>query len=167
MDIPLRIPDRDYLAKIGEIVFLVSELEGLLKGDMYRFHDQLPAELDISGREGRKVTTMTTHQLGAYFVEHAPKCKDLGVERYFCQAGEVLKKIAKKRNSVLHSVPAIDGGDPSGRLRLGRVKLTPTKSEIHVLSDEWLDEFKSEIRTLRASVVSARPVKPTSDASAN
>ncbi len=72
--IPLQIPDAGFLRRIGLVVFLVSELEGLLITDLVRFHSVLPPKLDFATMEGMRVTGMTTTQMGKYFRLYCHEC---------------------------------------------------------------------------------------------
>lgn len=160
--IRLQVPDSGFLAKIGLVVFLVGELEGLLKSDLVRFHPLLPPALDFATPQGRSVTAKTTKQLGLYFVAHAPKSTDAAVAEYYRVGGEALVEIGPKRNAMLHSQPGIDGNDPQRKLRLMRWRHdNGERSEAFIISDEWLDEFVAQIMTLRREVVAARPTPPS------
>lgn len=159
--IPLQIPDRGFLQRIGLVVFLVAELEGLLKTDLVRFHPLLPPELDFGGPQGQAVTGMTTAQLGKYFVAHAPKSTDPEVADYYRVGGEALVEIAPNRNAMLHSQPGVDGYDPDQKLRLLRWRVSETKYEApHMISDEWLDQFADRLQILRDQVMATRPSPP-------
>jgi len=161
MSIPLVIPDRNFLGRLGMVVFLVSELEGLLKGDLIRFHALLPTELNYGQPKGQRVTGMTTNELGEYFIAHAPKSTDPAVAEYYRVGGEALVEIAPKRNAMLHSIPGVDGNDPQQKLRLLRWKISGKNYEApHMISDEWLDGVIHDIQVLRARVVAARPLSP-------
>lgn len=161
MTIPLQVPDRDFLGRIGLVVFLVAELEGLLKTDLVRFQHLLPLELDYGQPGGWKVTEMTTMQLGKYLIAHAPNSTNAAVAEYYRVGGEALVAIAPKRNAMLHSQPGVDGWDPQKRLRLMRWRISVTNYEApHMISDEWLDELIAQIQALRQQVVNARPDLP-------
>jgi hypothetical protein len=165
--IPLQIPDHDYLGRIGLVVYLVAELEGLLKGDLVRFHPLLPPELDYGKPQGQTVTGMTTKQLGKYFIAHAPKSTDPAVAEYYRVGGEGLVEIAPKRNAMLHSQPGVDGYDPEQKLRLLRWKISVTNYEApHMISDEWLDELIARIQVIRGELVARRPSPPPSSGNA-
>jgi hypothetical protein len=167
MTIPLQVPDARFLARIGMVVFLVADLEGLLKSDLVRFHPLLPPELDFGRPQGQAVTGMTTAQLGKYFIAHAPKSIDPAVAEYYRVGGEGLVEIAPKRNAMLHSQPGVDGYDPEKKLRLLRWKISETNYEApHMISDEWLEELIARIQVIRGEVVACRPSPPSSSGSA-
>lgn len=156
--IPLQIPDAGFLRRIGLVVFLVSELEGLLITDLVRFHPVLPPRLDFATMEGMRVTGMTTTQMGKYFVDHALQSTDPQVAEYYRAGGEALVEIGPKRNAMLHARPGVDGHDPAQKLRLIRWRIgTETQNESHMISDEWLDELTQRIQKLRREVVAIRP----------
>lgn len=159
--IPLQVPDDDFLRRVGLVVFLVSELEGLLVYDLVRFHPVLPSELDFATMQGMRVTGMTTTQMGKYFLEHAPKSSNSQVAKYYCAGGDALVEIGPKRNAVLHARPGIDGEDPEQKLRLVRWRIaSETETETHMISDQWLDELIDRLRELRGRVLTARPDSP-------
>jgi hypothetical protein len=158
MTIPLQVPDRDFLGRIGLVVYLIAELEGLLKNDLLRFHRWLPVELDYGKPGGYAVTRMTTRQLGEYFIAHAPKSTDADLAEYYRLGGEALVEVAPRRNAMLHSQPGIDGLDPEKKVRLMRWRISETNFEApHMISDEWLDEVIQRTQELRRQVVGARP----------
>lgn len=158
----IQVPDSGYLSKIGLVVFLVGELEALLKTDLVRLHGLMPPPLDFATPEGRSVTAMTTMQLGKYFVAHGPKSSDARVAEYYRVGGEALVDIAPKRNAMLHSQPGIDGNDPEQRLRLMRWRHDEgPRAEAHMISDEWLDQLIEQIVSLRSEVVAVRPTPPS------
>jgi hypothetical protein len=148
-------------------VFLVAELEGLLKTDLVRLHPVLPPELDFAGPEGQAVTGMTTAQLGKYFIAHAPKSTSPAAAEYYRVAGEALIEISPKRNAMLHSQPGVDGDDPQQKLRLIRWRINAKKYEpAHMISDEWLDQLIEQIQVIRRNVVACRPTQPPTGGSA-
>lgn len=158
MAIPLQVPDADFLSRIGLVVYLVAELEGLLKTDLVRFQPWLPEELDYGKPGGYAVTRMTTRQLGEYLIAHAPKSIEAGLAEYYRIGGEALVEVAPKRNAMLHSQPAVDGSDTDRRLRLVRWRISETNYEApHMISDEWLDQVIQRIQELRLRVVGVRP----------
>ncbi len=159
--IPLQIPDAGFLRRIGLVVFLVSELEGLLITDLVRFHSVLPPKLDFATMEGMRVTGMTTTQMGKYFLDHAPDSTDPRVAEYYRAGGEALSEIGPKRNAMLHARPGVDGDDPEQKLRLIRWRIgSESQNETHMISDEWLDDLVDRLRDLRGRVLSARPRTP-------
>lgn len=66
-------PEVEYVHKVGQVVFMVAYVEGMLIHDLPRFQTQnsAPPELDLL-----KVTGMTTRNLGDYIAAHAPNCTD-------------------------------------------------------------------------------------------
>lgn len=159
---PLQIPEPEYLSKVGLVVFLVAELEGILITDLVRFHPLLPPKLDFSTLQGMKVAGMTTTSMGKYFLAHAPDSTDAGVAEYYRTGGQALVEIGPKRNAMLHARPGVDGGDPQKKLRLLRWRPDEDreKSETHMISDEWIDELIGRIIEIRTSVVASRPTQP-------
>lgn len=156
-----QIPDGGFLRRIGLVVFLVAEFEGLLVYDLVRFQSLLPPELDFKTMEGMRVTGKTTYQMGKYFLDHAPKITDPQVAGYYRAGGEALMEIGPKRNAMLHTRPGIDGHDPHKKLRLVRWRIgSDTQSEAHMISDEWLDQLIERLQVLRREVVACRPLAP-------
>lgn len=160
-EFPLQVPEADYLSKVGLVVFLVAELEGLLITDLIRFHHSLPPQLDFSTFEGMRVAGMTTSNMGEYFVKHSRSCTDHRVAEYYRTGGQALIEIGPKRNAMLHARPGIDGHDPDNKLRLLRWRFHEDreKSEIHMISDEWVEGLISQIIAIRSRVVTSRPTQ--------
>ncbi|MGO4443085.1 hypothetical protein AB4Z42_06975 [Mycobacterium sp. 2YAF39] len=156
----MELPDQPYLARIGMVVFLVADLESVLKGDLVRFQSVLPTDLDFNTQFPR-LTGKTTTKLGQWLIDLASEIGDAEVGGYFRRGGEALLEIAPKRNAMLHSWIGVDGRDPRERVRLLRWRINETEyEEPHMVSDEWLDELISQIRTLRKGLVSSRPPLP-------
>ncbi|MBB5161590.1 hypothetical protein [Mycobacterium sp. AZCC_0083] len=162
---PLQIPEAGYLNKVGLVVFLVAELEGLIITDLVRFHPLLPPQLDFATLRGMKVAGMTTSNMGQYFLAHAPRSTDEGVAEYYRAGGQALIEIGPKRNAMLHARPGVDGNDPQQKLRLLRWRpdTDHEKSEAHMIDDEWIDDLISTIIEIRTSVVASRPRQPRLD----
>lgn len=144
------------------MVYLVSELEALLMYDLMRFRTLLPPEMDFSTMQGMRVTGKTTTKMGEYFLTHVPKITDPLVAEYYRTGGAALVEIGPKRNAMLHARPGIDGHDPEQKLRLIRWRvISDTKpSEMHMISDEWLDGLVERLGVIRAELVAARPTQP-------
>lgn len=155
------LPDGQYLMKIGLLVYFVSEFEGMLITDLPRFQSVLPPELNFFTLEGMRVTGMTTTSLGKYLMKHSARSSDPEVAAYFHAGGKALTDIGPYRNAVLHARPGIDGNDPQQRLRLLRFRVgSETDSEMHMISDEWLDSLLVQIGVLRMQVIALRPEQP-------
>jgi hypothetical protein len=150
-------PEVEYVHKVGQVVFLVAYVEGMLIHDLPRFQIQksAPPELDLL-----KVTGMTTRNLGEYIAAHAPKCTDPVVAAYLLAGGRALVEIAPQRNGMLHARPAEDGDDPNHPLRLLRWRVEgarPEDSEVFMISHDWLDRLIERIDDIVGELSEIRP----------
>jgi hypothetical protein len=150
-------PEVEYVHKVGQVVFLVAYVEGMLIHDLPRFQIQksAPPELDLL-----KVTGMTTRNLGEYIAAHAPKCTDPVVAAYLLAGGRALVEIAPQRNGMLHAQPAEDGDDPNHPLRLLRWRVEgarPEDSEVFMISHDWLDRLTERIDDIVGELSEIRP----------
>lgn len=155
------MPDGQYLQKLGILVYLVSEFEGMLMFDLPRFQSKLPPELNFFTMQGMQLTGKTTTKIGEYLMRHSTNSTDPEVAAYFHAGGKALTDIGPYRNAVLHARPGVDGNDPGKKLRLIRWKVSSeTDFETRMISDEWLDSLLVQIGVLRSQVVALRPQQP-------
>lgn len=159
----LQTPDDAFLRRIGLVVFLVAEFEGLLMYNPVRFHSVLPPELRLVSEMSLTIPALTTSKLGEYFVAHAKNITESETAAYYDAGGRALIEIGPKRNAVLHSRPGVDGTDPQNKLRLIRMRpdLRSEKYEAFKIDDLYLDGLVSRIVELRQHATAVRHAPPT------
>ena len=148
-------PETEYLQKLGQVVFLVAYVEGMLVHDLPRLRALIPGELNLM-----KVSGMTTRQMGDFFIKYGAKSTDSEVAAYLTAGGTVLVEIAMKRNGMLHARPAEDGDDADHPVRLLRWRVEeekPDKSEVFVISHRWLDDFIDRLDDVVGELSALRP----------
>ncbi|MBA3490016.1 MAG: hypothetical protein H0T78_10855 [Longispora sp.] len=125
LDVPL--PEAEYLARLGHLVYLVSYLEGLVLSDLPALAGNIP-----DGLTAVQLSEQTTGGIGKLLSAWAKHVPDPAIRAYLDSGGAALSKVAPKRNATLHSRPT---SDEHGRSRLYRWRA----SQEFFIDEEWLD----------------------------
>jgi hypothetical protein len=95
------LPDRDYLALIGELAYRVSYLEWLVLGDLGNALPR-PTGIDVPSLMGK-----STGQIAGAVAQAARGWgEELELLRFGELAAEALGDVSQRRNHVLHARPA-------------------------------------------------------------
>jgi hypothetical protein len=140
-----RLPEDEYLSRIGLLAYMISSLEELLLFDLPRLQKRITPQLNVE-RLARK----TTHDLGAELVKYASQCGDQEVARYLAAGGLALQEVTPQRNAVFHARPATD---TEGRIRLYPWRLP----EAHFIDEAWLDRVFERLDELQRELNNLRP----------
>jgi hypothetical protein len=89
--------------RLGELVYQISTLEGLLIWDIPRLSKALP---DSFGTRG--LLKATTRSIGQQLIDVSSKATDDVVREYLRFGGSVLLSAGESRNHILHARPATD-----------------------------------------------------------
>lgn len=140
----IALPDRDHLARIGELAHTVSSVEWTIPGDLHRLADKLPPDLVLGS-----LVPMTTAQI-ASAVEAAVKAIHGGPIKQCPPAGYKAPYAAVKlRDDMLRARPATRPG-PGQR-----------RSRVEVANRKTTGErFCSAISTLNERLVTVNAVPP-------
>lgn len=105
------LPSRDYLAKVGELAYLVSHLEWEIIGDI---------RLSVTEIDAIKLLGMSTGSIGRTLQELAATLTTRpNVHHFVKTSANALLDVAERRNAVLHARPA---STPSGHQQLLRLR---------------------------------------------
>lgn len=106
------LPDRDYLALIGELAYRVSYLEWLVIGDLANALP-CPPGIDAPALMGKSTGQIAGAVAGAATGwDDEPELKQFG-----SLAAEALSDVSQRRNHVLHARPATTGAGEQMLLR--------------------------------------------------
>jgi hypothetical protein len=139
-------PGSGYLQSLGELVYAVTSLEGLMIFDIPRMQSAVPAKFTVDSLVGG-----TTAGIGQQFLDCAPKVTDAGVRAYFETGGAALREVGGIRNNVLHARPATMD---TGAQRLYRH--VPGTSPVFI-DDDWLETALNRVADLSGEVTTLRP----------
>jgi hypothetical protein len=138
------LPEREYLAKLGEFAYLVSALEWEILGDI-RFAG---TDLDVT-----KLLVMTTTQIGSEIEKHVTRwVKQPNLQSFAAVSAKALKDVGPRRNHVLHARPATTRGHQQ---RLLRLRETDDGTTSIWIDDEYLDKQIARVEYWMARVKSA------------
>ena len=102
------LPSRDYLAKMGELAYLVSHLEWEIIGDI---------RLSVTEIDAIKLLGMSTGSIGRTLEDLTAQVKSRpNVHHFVSTSATALLDVAERRNAVLHARPVTTpgGGGPAG-----------------------------------------------------
>lgn len=139
-------PEDDYLKLLGQVVYSVASIEGLLIFDLPRMPNPVPGAtpLDLAGK--------TTAMVGTALVGFVPQIVDEQWATYLAAGGNALVDIAPLRNAVLHARPAtVDGMQQLHRWRIG------AKTEVFTVTREHLCDVLDAIEQHRKRIKLLRP----------
>lgn len=89
------LPSRDYLAKLGELAYLVSHLEWEIIGDI---------RLSVTEIDAINLLGMSTGSIGRTLEELAARVKSRpNVHHFVSTSAKALLDVAERRNAVLHA----------------------------------------------------------------
>ena len=107
-------PSRDYLAKIGELAYRVSQLEWLIIDDI---------RLASTSIDAVKLHELPTGAIGRTLEAVVPELKGRpNVQHFVATAAKALLNVATRRNTILHARPGTtrSGHDTLLKLRVGK-----------------------------------------------
>lgn len=119
------IPSADYLAKLGEVAYRVSELEWAVLDDPHANHPLVDATKLFGRSTGQIATALASASTGADKTD--PQAHFLRV------ASMALKDVAFLRNRILHARPGIR---PDGEVCLLHLRVSGTGAT----DSAWIDE---------------------------
>lgn len=151
--LPVVLPNRDYLALIGELAYRVSYLEWLVFGDLANSLPR-PTDIDVPSLMGK-----STGQIAGAVARAAEGWDDDSELQAFGElAAEALADVSQRRNHVLHARPARTENGEEMLLRdrwqsngqRDNFWITQEYLEDQIAAvEEWTDRLKV-IRPLRA-----------------
>ncbi|MGJ9405759.1 hypothetical protein ACHABQ_05485 [Nesterenkonia aurantiaca] len=145
------LPEREYLARIGELAYSVSSLEWTLLGDLRRLAVDLPNEVSLADLEWR-----STGGIALRIEKHALGMSAGPIKDYLLVAADAFKAVSLLRNDLLHARPATDS---MGRQRLNRAQTNDKRTTGHRfwIDEAWLNTAMTEANQHIRAVNTARP----------
>ena len=139
-------PSREYLAKIGEVAYLVAQLEWLIMDDIRLATTSVDA-LDLHGQP--------TGAIGRALERVVPELANRpNVQHFVATSAKALINVAGRRNTVLHARPAMRR---SGEVRLLKLRVGEAgEVEGTWIDDDYLDRQIAAVRYWLRRVESAR-----------
>lgn len=139
-------PSREYVAKIGELAYLVAQLEWLILDDIRLATSSIDA-LDLHGQP--------TGAIGRALVRVVPELTSRpNVQHFVATSASALLNVAARRNTVLHARPATQ---KSGEVRLLKLRVGK-HGEVDGtwIDDAYLDKQISAVKYWLRRVENAR-----------
>jgi hypothetical protein len=141
------LPDDDYLARIGQLVYMVGYLEWGVLGDLSALGQ--PGGLTVEDLAGKP-----TGGIASKLTEAAKKINDPDIQRFIATAGEALADLAGRRNGVIHARPATG---PDGHPTLYRWTAGPKPAaEAYIVDRPLLDLLIADTDSWNARVSDLR-----------
>jgi hypothetical protein len=140
------LPDDDYLARIGQLVYMVGYLEWYVLGDLAALGNPggLTVE-DLAGKETGKIAKALT--------QAAAGIADPDIRQFIAAAGDALSDISGRRNGVMHARPATA---PSGEPTLYRWRAGGAP-EAFMVDLPFLDQLLADVDAWNTKVGDLRP----------
>ena len=142
----LPLPEDDYLARIGQLVFMVGCLEYNVLGALAALGN--PAGLTVEALAGKETGTIARALRTA-----APGIADPDIQQFIATTGDALADIADRRNSVMHARPATG---PNGEPTLYRWR-AGGKPESFIVDRTFLDQLIADVDAWHVKVGALRP----------
>lgn len=135
-------PSRDYLSKIGDLAYQVSQLEWLIIDDMRLASTSIDAK-DLHG--------LPTGAIGRSLEALVPElARRPNVQHFVATSSKALLNVAGRRNTVLHARP---GTTRSGDVTLVKLRTGQTGDvEVVWIDDAFLDKQLAAVRYWRRRV---------------
>ena len=145
------MPDDEYLLRIGQLVYMVSSIEGLILFDLPGMATYLPEKLNAGALAGETMGT-----LARALTDAAPSIEDGDVRAYVDFAGRVLSQTSSIRNDLLHARPAT----VDGQSRLFRWKPRDRRGAgvAFPITDDWLEEMIDMMSEASVQMNNVRPL---------
>jgi hypothetical protein len=142
-------PSRDYLAKIGELAYWVSQLEWLIIDDIRLASTSIDAVM---------LHELPTGAIGRTLEAVVPELKGRpNVQHFVATAAKALLNVATRRNTILHARP---GTTRSGHEILLKLRVGKTGDvEGLWVDDAFLDKQLAAVRYWRRRVERARELE--------
>lgn len=139
-------PSREYVAKIGEVAYLVAQLEWLIMDDI---------RLATTSVDALVLHGQPTGAIGRALERVVPELADRpNVQHFVATSAKALINVAGRRNTVLHARPATRR---SGEVRLLKLRVGEAGDvEGTWIDDEYLAKQIAAVRYWLRRVESAR-----------
>lgn len=140
------LPEDDYLARIGQLVYMVGYLEWGVLGDLTALGN--PGGLTVEGLAGKETGTIARALSTA-----AAGMVDPDIQQLIATAGDALADISGRRNGVMHARPA---AGPSGEPTLFRWRAGGAP-ESYLLDRSLVDQLIADVDAWNVKVSGLRP----------
>lgn len=126
-------PEDQYLLALGQLSYAVGYLEWSILGDLSSMPG-LPEGISVSDLAG-----LSTGAIGRRLTTAGDRTADPKLKEWLITAGDALREVAARRNSILHARPATVGGQQ----RLYRWDIG--RRETFEISEAFLREALEEV----------------------